>query len=72
MTYLTHIIIGKKVKQGYFLTWEEVKGILGREHKGSSNDDEKIVDYLVDHTEYSQDWFGEGTIDEDGWYISIN
>ena len=72
MTYLTNIKIGNKEKEGYFLTWDEVSEILGHDHKGTSKDDEALIEYLVAHTEYSNDWFGEGTIDEDGWYITIN
>lgn len=71
MTYLNDITIGRKEKEGYFLTWGEVAEILGHEHKGSSTDDEALIEYLVQRTQHPSDLFGEGIIDEAGWYITI-
>ena len=54
------------------LSWEEVEEILGHESKGTPEEDEILIQYLIEHTEYSYNWFGEGTIDEDGWVIFID
>ena len=41
------------------------------EFKGTPEDDKVLIQYLVEHTVFSYNWFGECTIDEDGWVILI-
>jgi hypothetical protein len=53
------------------LSWEEVGEILDHKFKGTPEDDKVLIQYLVEHTVFSYNWFGECTIDEDGWVILI-
>jgi len=54
-------------REAVFLTWDQVRGILGRDHNGSAEDDRRLV--LALRALGAPPWIddAEGWIDETGW-----
>jgi len=50
-----------------YLSWEEVRAILGRPHRGEPEDDAQIVAWLQDQGAPAWVQDAEGWIDEHGW-----
>lgn len=64
---LTTYSDGRAEYEAIQLTWQRVREILGRDHRGDPEDDEVLVAYLLEHG--APDWVrdAEGWIDEHGW-----
>ena len=53
------------------LSWDEVHEVLGKDHEGSPEDDQKLTEYML--REGAPDWVQstdiQGFVDETGWLV---
>lgn len=58
---------GHREYEAVFLAWREVARILGGEHTGAPDEDQRLVTYLLEAG--APEWVrsADGWVDEDGW-----
>lgn len=71
MTHYTDFNYHHNTYEAVGLSWDEVTDILGHEYQETAKDDEKLINWILEHSGYTRDLFGGGAIDEDGWYLFI-
>lgn len=61
------------VGDGYVgFAWETVEEILGHPHTGQPEEDETILSEIESNIGMKDHEFGEGFVDENGWYLYTN
>jgi hypothetical protein len=60
---------GDKTYEAVGLTWEAVEAVLGEPHRGTAEDDVRLVDALVEAGAPAWVRNASGGLDEDGWYL---
>lgn len=68
MRYHTH---GGQIHEAVWMTWDQVRAVLGRDHRGDPDDDAILTRHILDNG--GPAWVGdsqhEGWINEHGWGV---
>lgn len=63
-------MIDRSEDRGYVgLTWEDVRAVLGRDHRGTPEDDAALTEHLIAQGAPAAAREFDGFTDEVGWYV---